>query len=257
MTTDPPTPPILPPKKSIWTRWWMIILYVIVGIIVLASVFSSDDEGDVTGAATTTTVDEETTTTDEEDVTSTVGPTTTMHDATTTQPPTTTTTATGRTAIFGSGIHEIGVDISAGVYETGLIGEDDLFDGCYWERLSGFSGEFEDIITNANPTVHSMIEIEATDVGFNNDCGDWYDVEVLEELLSVIPPGTWALEVHFAAGTYQAPGGDACYWERLSGLNGDFDSIIANDLPTGAAIVEISASDVAFTSGGCGEWTRR
>ena len=67
----------------------------------------------------------------------------------------------------------------------------------------------------------------------------------------------WVLDIHVEAGRYEAPGGETCYWERLSGFNGDLNNIIANDLPIGGAIVEISASDAAFNSNGCGEWTRR
>ena len=68
------------------------------------------------------------------------------------------------------------MDISAGVYETGIIGENDFFDSCYWERLSGFSGEFDEILANANPVVHSVVEVEDSDVAFNSDCGDWYEL---------------------------------------------------------------------------------
>lgn len=57
-------------------------------------------------------------------------------------------------------------------------------------------------------------------------------------------------------GTYQAPGGSLCYWERLSGTSGEFDDLIANDLPSGTAIVTISGSDVAFKSEDCGTWTK-
>ncbi|NLV79529.1 MAG: hypothetical protein GXY65_09350 [Rhodococcus sp.] len=57
-------------------------------------------------------------------------------------------------------------------------------------------------------------------------------------------------------GTYQAPGGSMCYWERLSGTSGEFSDLIANDLPSGTAVVTISGSDVAFKSDDCGTWTK-
>ncbi len=41
---------------------------------------------------------------------------------------------------------------------------------------------------------------------------------------------------------------DSCYWERLSGLSGDFDDLIANDNANGSYYVTIDASDVAFTT---------
>lgn len=57
-------------------------------------------------------------------------------------------------------------------------------------------------------------------------------------------------------GTYRTTGGGNCYWERLSGTSGEFDDIIANDLPTGASVVTISGSDAAFKSQGCGTWSK-
>ena len=252
--TDASTPAV-PPSKPIWTRWWMIVIYVIVGLGIIGSL-GGDDDDPLAGAPTTTDTVASDTTEPSSTTTETVE-TTTTGTPTTSLPPTTTTTVPERVPAFGDGIQEVGVDIPPGIYETGVLGEDDLFDGCYWERLAGFSGEFDEIIANENATVHAMVDIMGTDVGFNSDCGGWYVVEPLEEPLTTIPPGMWAVSVHIAAGQYGAPGGDSCYWERLSGLSGELDDIIANDLPTGAAIVEIAASDVAFSSSGCGEWTLR
>jgi len=47
-----------------------------------------------------------------------------------------------------------------------------------------------------------------------------------------------------------------CYWERLNATTGDFDAIIANDLPSGQAIVTILPSDYAFSSSDCGLWEK-
>jgi len=57
-------------------------------------------------------------------------------------------------------------------------------------------------------------------------------------------------------GTYRSvnPGG-GCYWERLSGVGGTMDEILANDNPRGPAIVTISPGDFAFSSSRCGEWS--
>ena len=68
--------------------------------------------------------------------------------------------------------------------------------------------------------------------------------------------GTQIVGVDIAAGTYRTDGSDSCYWKRLSGFGGTMDDIIANDLPTGPAVVTISASDAAFSSEHCGTWTR-
>lgn len=55
-------------------------------------------------------------------------------------------------------------------------------------------------------------------------------------------------------GTYRSEG-STCYWARLSGTSGEFNDIIANDNVEGTAYVSIAASDVAFETSRCGEWT--
>lgn len=70
--------------------------------------------------------------------------------------------------------------------------------------------------------------------------------------------GTWVVGEDIEAGTYRNGGdGGWCYWERLSGLSGEFGDIIANGNPDGPAVVEISKSDAAFASQGCGTWTKQ
>jgi hypothetical protein len=68
--------------------------------------------------------------------------------------------------------------------------------------------------------------------------------------------GTYLVGKEITPGTYRSSGKNGCYWERLSGLGGDFGDIIANDNPTGPALVAISSSDKAFSSDRCGTWRR-
>lgn len=265
MTTEgPTTPPILPGSngeqpKPFYKRWWFITIAVIVGLGLLSSLFGDDEIDEPTAAGSTTPSQ---TSTSVEDLA-----TTTVADvATTTAAPITTTTATPTTTsttlppgpepVFGSGTQVVGEDVQPGIYETGQLGEG-IFEGCYWARLSGFSGDFEELIANNNVVVHDVVEIADSDVGFDSNCSAWYELTTLDEPLATIPQGKWVVGVHIEPGTYQAEGGDSCYWERLSGVSGEFDDLIANDLPSGSAIVEISDSDYAFNSSGCGGWTLR
>ncbi|WP_123353515.1 hypothetical protein [Frigoribacterium sp. PhB160] len=57
-------------------------------------------------------------------------------------------------------------------------------------------------------------------------------------------------------GQYRNTGSDDCYWARLRGTSGDFSDLIANDLPSGPAVVSILPGDVAFSSERCGTWTK-
>lgn len=70
--------------------------------------------------------------------------------------------------------------------------------------------------------------------------------------------GSYRVGVDIAAGTYRTPGPksgrSSCYWERESDFSGSFDSIIANENPTGAGVVTIAASDKGFKSTACQDW---
>ena len=76
--------------------------------------------------------------------------------------------------------------------------------------------------------------------------------EVLIPQISSIPDGTWLVGEEVAPGRWAAPGGDSCYWERLSGF-GDSD-IIANGFGSIRPVVEIVPTDIGFLTSDCGEW---
>jgi hypothetical protein len=244
-----------PGAKPFYKRWWFIVIAVVLVLGLLGSLLGEDQEQTPVAAeesTTTSTGEESTSTTEAETTTTTVQQTTSS-----TQPPTTATTVDpGPAPVFGAGTQVVGEDIEPGIYETDVRSEG-VFEGCYWERLSGFSGTFDEIIANNNVVVHDVVEIADTDAGFDSDCEAWYELAPLDEHLAAIPQGKWVIGAHISAGTYQAEGGEGCYWERLSGVSGEFNDIIANDLATGSAIVEILESDYAFNSFGCGEWTLR
>mgnify|MGYP001061986127 CR=1 FL=1 len=67
----------------------------------------------------------------------------------------------------------VGDDIQAGTYETS--NEDG---NCYWTRLSGFSGSFDDIVANDNPEGRAIVTIIESDKGFGSaGCGTWKRLE--------------------------------------------------------------------------------
>ena len=72
-----------------------------------------------------------------------------------------------RTA-FSDGTYIVGVDISPGTYRV------DADNGCYWERLRDFSGDFNSIIANDNTKGATIVKVAAADAGFSSQrCGDW------------------------------------------------------------------------------------
>lgn len=71
--------------------------------------------------------------------------------------------------------------------------------------------------------------------------------------------GTYLVGVDIEAGTYRSAVGPdgSCYWERLSGLSGESDEIMANEIVSrGTVLAEIKPSDYAFKTSGCANWRR-
>jgi hypothetical protein len=158
--------------------------------------------------------------------------------------------------IFGPGAHVVGSDIAPGIYRnTGFS------DGCYWERLSGFSGDLADIIENEFTKVGQIVAIEASDAGFTADtaCGTWTNQLVSSRQgrpASPFGPGTYRVPEEITPGTWRSVPVDFCYWERLSGFAG-FDDIIVNEFTDVVTIAEIAPTDIGFVSeDGCGTWTK-
>jgi hypothetical protein len=165
---------------------------------------------------------------------------------------TTTTTADTHFATFGDGTYTIGGKVKPGTYRAPHPSS-----LCYWARLSGFGGSANDIIANENTSAPAVVTIAPTDKGFKTSgCGNWTaDLSQITSSKTSIPAGTYIVNTDIQPGTYQAPGGDGCYWARLSGFGGSTDSLIANDNPTGNTVVTVAPSDKGFQSHGCGTFT--
>lgn len=76
--------------------------------------------------------------------------------------------ASGPTATIKDGISLVGVDVQPGTYKS------DSPD-CYFARLSGTSGTFDDIIANGNGA--TIVTIDPSDNAFESrDCAPWTQV---------------------------------------------------------------------------------
>jgi len=172
--------------------------------------------------------------------------------------PTPTPTATpqpSRSTSFGDGTWVVGADILHGTYRSSRTGG-----ACYWERLSGFSGGFGDIIANKITDELSLVEISSTDAGFSTqDCGTWSKAttRITSSLTSPFGGGAFIVGLDIASGIWRSPGGDSCYWERLSGFSGELKHIEANDVGVFNNIVTIQSTDKGFSSSDCGSWTKQ
>jgi hypothetical protein len=154
--------------------------------------------------------------------------------------------------IFGDGIWAVGSDISPGLYESAQVSS------CYFARLSGFSGSFSELISNNNIDSHAVVEVLASDTGFeSNRCGTWtpVDTTVTVGQPQTFGDGVFLVGVHIAPGRYRVENAAGCYYARLSGVSGRFGDILVNNNVDGIATVDISPNDIAFESSRCGNWT--
>lgn len=73
--------------------------------------------------------------------------------------------------IPGDGTYLVGTDIQPGQYRS----EGNSF--CYWERTSGTSGEFGDIIANGTVEGQGLVTVDSGDVAFKSQgCSDWIKI---------------------------------------------------------------------------------
>ena len=241
-----------------WPTWAQVIGWVVASIFVLGVIGSAagdaeEETEDVTAAGktpTTTTAAPSTTTTTKAPRSTT---TTTEATTTTTTAPTSTTTTAPPQPGFGDGTHAVGSGgVAPGLYRAADPGS------CYWARLSGFSGDFDELIANDNPDGPTIVEILPTDVGFESTrCGRWVPLGgPITSSRTTFGPGTYKVGLDMEPGRYQSNGSGSCYWARLSGFSGEFHHLAANNNTDGPTIVDIAPSDVGFTSTRCGDWTQ-
>lgn len=158
---------------------------------------------------------------------------------------------------FRTGTWRVGPDIAPATYRNS-----DSSQICYWERLSGFGGTFEEIKANDLVSYRTVMTIKSEDAGFSSErCGIWSSVlrPITPAQDAPFSDGTYIVGFDIAPGTWRSEGPAAdgyCYWERLSGFSGDFEEIIANDLSEGPATVRVDQNDAGFRTEGCGTWSR-
>jgi hypothetical protein len=172
---SPPPQPPNPQTRPGWTRKRVIIPAAVVLLFVgigIGSAGGDSGTGAKASAEPTVTVTETpaAVAADEADPAPTVTETKTVTAKPTKKP-------TPKVAtIPGDGTFVVGDDIKAGTYKTAGAA-DSAIPNCYWARLKGTSGDFEDIITNGNGEGPTTITIASSDGAFQtNGCKDWKKV---------------------------------------------------------------------------------
>jgi hypothetical protein len=153
---------------------------------------------------------------------------------------------------IASGMWFIGAEAKPGIYRT-------TEKSCYYSILGGFQGRIDDIIVNGSTGANGgILEIIASDKALSSRCA-WtlISVDVIRTATTSatkIGAGQWIVGGEISPGIYRTTTA-SCYYSRLSGFRGDIDDIIANgSTPANGGIVEISATDLSFSSR-C-DWTK-
>ena len=151
------------------------------------------------------------------------------------------------------GTHKVGTDIEAGVY-AGTAGAD-IGEWCTWRRLSGVTGDSDEIIAIENEMGQFYVEVLPTDNYFKVGCeithiDDW---PTPDEYPTKLIRGIHLVGRDITAGTYSGTAGsdigEWCTWRRLSGVTGDSDEIIAIENEMADFYVTIEPTDYAFKTG--------
>jgi len=112
-----------------------------------------------------------------------------------------------------------------------------------WHKLDPLINKTTELLDNARTAwdAANKATMPGSSTGLSNSFGD----------------GVHEVGIDIRPGTYRTSNSlNSCYWARLSGFSGELRHIIANDNPTGPAIVTIEITDRGFKSERCGTWTR-
>ena len=159
---------------------------------------------------------------------------------------------------FVDGTYVIGDEIAPGRYRAREPSA-----GCYWERLSDFSGEYRDngyrfIVRRTGNSF--IVDIAPEDAGFYSvGCGTWSD-----DPSPVTAPGqpfldgTYLVGVDIAPGRYRATAPtEDCRWHQVADFGGIFGAYEGlHTISSGILlVVDIGPASVGFISHGCGTWS--
>ncbi|WP_051462876.1 hypothetical protein [Haloglycomyces albus] len=169
---------------------------------------------------------------------------------------------------IGAGTWEVGEEISPGTYVTTNTGDGSL-DLCYVARLSGFSGELDDLVANENIEggMRGRVTVTENDAGveFTGDCR-WQEAtdDNLADAGDPVSAGIWEVGSEIEPGTYTTVNEgedslDLCYVARLSGFTMSVDDLISNEnIDAGAqGRITVDESDAGVLFSGDCQWDRK
>jgi len=127
---------------------------------------------------------------------------------------------------------------------------------CYWARLSGTGGTLGEILADGNSSGQVIVDINATDAAFQSSrCSRFAPYVPPPSAGFTIGEGAWVVGEQLQPGTYRTATVAGCHWSRKRDATGGLQSIIADGIVDGDAIVTIRAGEV-FESVRCKTWYR-
>lgn len=112
------------------------------------------------------------------------------------------------------------------------------------QELSGLQDKIQGAQSDLSETESKLSDVQAS-----------LDTAQEQKMMSSFGDGTWQANVDYLPGTYSAPGGSGCYWEKLNGPSGGgLNNIIENGGFNKNQIVSVDSP--YFSTDGCGTWTR-
>ena len=164
---------------------------------------------------------------------------------------------------FSGGSYVVGVHIEPGTYYS--VPRQGA--GCRWRRVTGFSGDSGETITEGESDDRWIVTIDADDFGFvTHGCGIWRNIETALKIgpYSNFKDGVRRVSADIATGTYVANvpiesfinGRPAprCKWQIVSGFGHDKREVTASGSGRGRIEVTLTDSDIGFVSTNCGDW---
>ena len=128
---------------------------------------------------------------------------------------------------------------------------------CSWKRLESIEGDTDIVAASGS---YLTVEIEPLDAAFwTEGCGWWTQVLTPPSAAPTDPfeAGTWLVPDEIAPGKWQnSDVAEGCSWAKLSSLSGEPSAVIASGVADSIGTMDITGSERAFDSRGCGTWTR-
>ncbi|MEU9190840.1 hypothetical protein AB0D14_41360 [Streptomyces sp. NPDC048484] len=161
----PPAPRRSRSVKRVLTHTAAVALGLVIGLVIGSAGAGDSDSKSSTPTATVTA----TTTATETETETEAAPPTKETPAPTPSP----TKKAPAGEIPGDGTYIVGEDFKPGTYRTDDP-KDSAIPDCYWARMSGTSGEFDEIIANGNTAGPTTVTISASDEAFQTtECKTW------------------------------------------------------------------------------------